>query len=499
MKKVSKNLIWGITGQVLILAMGIILPKFILTSFGSEINGITATISQIFTYIALLEAGIGNASINCLYKTLSNNDQNGTSTVISATHKYFKKTIPVYIICILIFAFVYPLCITTEVAPITVRSIILLQGLSGIINFYFSNTYTQLLLADGRNYIISNLTLMVKSISTVLQIILIMCGFDIVSVQFSFLCAYILRAFILNVYVKKKYPWLKRIKNANTNILSQRYSFLIHEISNVVFQSTDIFLISIFCSIKEASVYSIYNMVFAALSGLFAIVFKGIDFNLGIEYHRDKERYLLLHDTYETIYSCFVFSLISAAYIVILPFISLYTNGITDVNYIQPILPVLFALIQLLSCSRAIASKLITIAGHARNTIINSLAEMIINIVSSIILVNFVGIAGVLLGTIVALLYRTVDIIVYANKKILNRSSLRALKTMILNMLIFAGIAICSTKILKFNIQNYFDFFVYGFISLVISLILFFGTHLLIDKNIRILFKTKIKKILNKP
>ena len=55
MKKVTKNLIWGFGGQLLTLAMNFILPRLILISYGSEINGLTSTITQIFTYIALLE------------------------------------------------------------------------------------------------------------------------------------------------------------------------------------------------------------------------------------------------------------------------------------------------------------------------------------------------------------------------------------------------------------------------------------------------------------
>ena len=87
MGKTIKNLVWGFLGQFLILATSIILPRFILVSFGSEVNGVVSTITQIFTYIALLEAGIGNASLNRLYKNLAENDKDGISQTVSATHR----------------------------------------------------------------------------------------------------------------------------------------------------------------------------------------------------------------------------------------------------------------------------------------------------------------------------------------------------------------------------------------------------------------------------
>lgn len=494
MKKIAKNLVWGLSSQLLILAMGIILPRFILLSFGSEINGVTSTISQIFVYLALLEAGIGNASVNCLYKALSKNDREGISTVLSATRKYFRKIVPIYAACVVVFAAVYPLLLKSEVPPQTVRLIILIQGLSGVMNFYFTSTLTQLLVADGRTYVTSNLTLLVKVVSTTLQIVLISSGFDIVSVQIAHLCAYILQALILAVYVKRHYPWLKKVKDADVGMLKERNSFVVHEISTVIFQSTDVILISVFCSLKEASVYSVYNLVFVALSKIFSIFFTGVDFTLGIEYHRDKEKYITMHDTYEKIYSCVVFAMISAAFVVILPFIKLYTAGITDINYVQPILPILFSLIQLLSCSRAVASKLITISGNARNTVPNSIAEMVINLVSSLILVNLFGLPGVLMGTILALLYRANDIIIFANRKILHRSPLHAYKTPLINLLLFA-LVVVFVKLLPLHIHNYLSFFVYGFISLIVSFIVYFGVHGILDKNVRLVFLQFIKKI----
>lgn len=496
MKKILKNLLFGFGGQLLILAMSIILPRFILISFGSEVNGIATTITQIFTYITLLEAGIGNASVNRLYKDISSDDREGISVTLSATKKYFNRIIPIYVLCVAAFCIIYPLVIKTTVSSATIRLIIIVQGLSGVINFYFTNTYTQLLIADGRNYVSSNLTLMVKTVSTIVQILLIQLGFDIVSVQVSLLLAFVLKAIITNIYVKKKYPWLKKVSNVDTGLLEQRGAFIVHEVSGVLFQGTDVFLISIFCSMQEVSVYSIYNMVYVALSGIFTVLFKGIDFNLGLEYNRDREKYIKLHDTYETIVSCFVFAMISAAYMVILPFVKLYTDGVDDVDYIRPLIPILFSLIQLLSSSRSVASKLITISGRAKNTMIQSISETAINIIVSVVCGYFWGIPGVLLGTIMALLYRTNDIIIYANVKILNRRPWYAYRIILINFALFAGVLLLAHNV-DLNINSYIDFFVYGVLILIIMFVLFFGIHLLLTRNIREAFINICKKMKN--
>ena len=499
MKKVTKNLIWGFGGQLLTLAMNFILPRLILISYGSEINGLTSTITQIFTYIALLEAGIGNASKNCLYRFLAQNDQAGVSTTVSATKKYFRKITPLYSLCVLAFAIIYPFCVETEIARSTICLLVFIRGLSGVIEFALTNTNIQLLEADGRNYIVSNLALMVKAVSTSLQVVFIAMGLDIISVQLAFLVTCILKSIFVNIYIKRKYSWLVKDPNASVKMLEQRGAFVIHEISTVIFQNTDIFLISIFCSVTDASIYSIYNMVFIAISGIYNILFQSVDYRLGLEFHRNRGGYIKMHDTIEVIYTSFVFAVISTAYVLIIPFVQLYTEGVNDANYVQPLLPLLFCVIQILSASRAVASKLITVSGRARNTVPNTITEMLLNIVASIILIHFFGMPGALGGTIVALLYRTNDIIIYANRKILKRSSLRAYKTMAINIVLFALIILIS-KIVPVYITSYGEFILHGMIVLTLCLAWYYGIHLILNRDVREMFGAiaiRMKKIIN--
>ena len=166
------------------MVFSIIIPRLILVKFGSETNGITSTITQIFVYIALLESGIGSAALTCLYKNLAENDRPGISETVSATRKYYRKLLPLYIGCVVLLAFFFTMVIETTVPAQTVRFLILMQGACGAINFLYSNAYLQLLVADGRSYVSSALALVVKVVSFSGQLLLIALGFNIVSVQF---------------------------------------------------------------------------------------------------------------------------------------------------------------------------------------------------------------------------------------------------------------------------------------------------------------------------
>ena len=76
-KKVRKNLITGIVGLLVSIGLGILLPRLILTQYGSEINGLLTSVTNIYAYIAIVEAGVAAASCQALYKSIADNYKDG--------------------------------------------------------------------------------------------------------------------------------------------------------------------------------------------------------------------------------------------------------------------------------------------------------------------------------------------------------------------------------------------------------------------------------------
>lgn len=108
-----------------------------------------------------------------------------------------------------------------------------------------------------------------------------------------------------------------------------------------------------------------------------------------------------------------------------------------EINYILPWLPELMCIVDILDCARIPSNNLITYSGHFKQTQWRSIMESAINLCSSIALVLVWGIYGVIAGTILALVYRTNDIIIYANTKILARSPWKTYRLWLVNSIFF--------------------------------------------------------------
>jgi hypothetical protein len=191
------------------------------------------------------------------------------------------------------------------------------------------------------------------------------------------------------------------------------------------------------------------------VSNIISIVSNSVQSVLGQAYNNDRKKYLELQDAFETYYMALVFGLFAITSVFILPFIKLYTAG-ADINYVDWKLPVLFGAYQLLNYGRVPAHNPIGFGGKFKETQWRAWLETAINLVVSFVCVFRFGVYGVLIGTIAALLYRTNDIIIFANKAVLKRSPWPTYRRWLTNCVIFAAMVYLFVN-LPIGVDTYFQ------------------------------------------
>lgn len=498
-KKSIKNLLYSVLSQIITIAFGLILPRLWVVSYGSEVNGLLSSLSQLLVYLNLFEAGIGTATMQALYRPISQNDWDGVNGVLSASNEYYHKTGRWYLIGLLTICVVYPLVVDSSLSIFTVCGAVFFSGIGNVITFYFQSKYRFLLQTDGKLYIITNLTTVVTVLTSLAKVLLISLGVNIVVVlAAAFVIQCLPTAFIL-LYVKRNYPQVDLSVTPNYDAVSQKNSVLVHQISTLIFRNTDVLILTVFCDLKLVSVYSMFKMVTSQLETLLDIPFNSISFALGQTYHSDKKLYCKRISMVESYYSAAVYALFSVALFLFLPFMRLYTAGVTDVNYIDPWLAVFFVCCSLLDKSRVQMLATINYAGHFRNTLRQTITESVINLTTSLIGVYFLGIYGVLLGTIAALLYRTNDIIIYANRKLLNRSPWKSYSIYVVNIALFVLTQVLFNILFDpLAITSYFRFVLVGVASSALSLLILFAGQVLIFPHCRIFVKQLVDRVLHR-
>ena len=267
----------------------------------------------------------------------------------------------------------------------------------------------------------------------------------------------------------------------------------------MIFQNTDVIILTIFCDLEVVSVYTIFKLITTHLETLLEIPLNSISFVLGQMYHTNKVEYTKQIDIVESLNSALVYAVFSVALYLFIPFMRLYTEGVSDAFYTDSWLALLFVSVAILNKTRTPMNITINIAGHFRNTVSRAVCEMVINLVVSLVGVYFWGIYGVLLGTIVALLYRTNDMIIYANRRILLRSPLKTYAIYLVNFVLFILNQILFKMLFSGkSCDSYFEFLVIGSICSVLAIITMLGGQILFFSTCREFVVNLIRAIVNK-
>lgn len=481
-RKVAKLFGFGVLSQIITMILGIVIPKLLIVSYGSEINGLLSSVRQIFAYVALLEAGIGTASLQALYAPIAVEDHKRTSEIMAATDHYYKRTGLLYGLAVILLAIIYPFVVRSSIEAPVIIAVIFFQGASGVINYFFQGKFAILLRVDGRGYITTNANIIVSVLAKFTQIGLILTGFNVVAVQIAHFSINLLQMIYITWYVKKNYAWLDLSVKPDYQALSQSKNVIIHQISGLIFNNTDIVLLTFVCGLKTVSIYSLYSLIISCVSNIIDTICSSVEFALGQAFNSDKEYFLKLQEIYETYYLCISFTFFTITLIMFPSFIRIYSSGMTDAKYVDQYLPYLFVALNVLMYARRTSSQIINFAGHFKQTQWRSVIESIINLSVSVILVYKIGIYGVLVGTIAALLYRTNDIIIYANWNILKRKPWKTYRRWIQNLFVMFICVIILGRIIPES-QTYVSWAGTAVWVSVISTLLFFCVDSLCDKQ----------------
>ena len=438
--RIKHNLISSLIYQVVLISLSFLLPRLYLENFGSEVNGVLSTIKQIFAYLMLLESGVGLATTQALYKRLGEKDYGSVNAVLSATNTYYKRTGIVYLIIVLITAVVYAYVIPTSIDSHVLFGIVLLTAAPALFSYFVQAKYRILMEVDGRKYVINNSETILQLTANAGKILVLLLTDSLLLIQLVYCILYILQLSFLYFYAKRRYRWLDLNAKPDFKAISQKNSVLVHQLSAMVFNNTDVILISLLCDFSAASIYTIYNMFFTQVQNFITSVVSSFTFALGQLFHTDREKFRRLYRAYETGYVMVTYLIYTLMAVFLLPLIQIYTSGINDAEYTNALLVFLFVVLNLIANSKLPSNGVIEYAGEFSKTRSHAIWEMGINVVVTVVAILWLGICGALLGTVAALIYRGIVTIHYANKKVLQRSAFCTYKILLVNGAVFAAV-----------------------------------------------------------
>ena len=474
-KKLALNTATSLINQVAILICGFILPRMFLVSYGSAVNGLQASIMQFLGLIMLGELGVGAVVQSALYKPLAVKNELEISQIICSAERFFHKLGYILLGYTFVLMAIYPLFIKREFDWFYTASLIAIISISKLAQYFFALTYRLLLSANQMGFIYLTLNTIVLILNTIVAVFLMKKGMGIHGVLFVSSAIFILQPIFLIFYVRKYYNIDHKLV-LKTEPIKQKWNGIAQHISAWILNGTDALILTIFSTLETVSVYTVYNLVVYGVRQFVVACTAGVQATFGNmlakqEMHNLKLSFSHLEWFMHTI-TTFLFGMTG---LLIVNFVRVYTKGVTDTNYIVPAFAVLFTCAIAIECLRLPYNIMIKAAGHYKETQNSAFIEAGINLVLSIILVFKYGLIGVAIGTLVALLYRTIYFAWYLSNNILKRELVHFKKHILVDIIVIAVMALFTGSFTMKNI-SYWAWFILacktGIICFLISVII---------------------------
>ena len=465
-KKTLINFIAAILLQIITGISGLIIPRLFISTYGSEVNGMISSINQFLSYITFFEAGLSGVILSQLYKPLAKNNYEECNDILADARNFFNKIAAAYIVYVIALAAIYPILVKSDKTYTYVAGLVLILSLSLLFQYLFGIVNSIFLQANQEGYIYSFLQCIVVILNA---IVVFVCTRLNTSVHFLKLLAVLVAAISplgLMICVKIRYKQIDMSRKGDSRRIKQRWDGLIHHICYYVQTNIDVMLLT-FVDLKLVSVYAVYHMITFTVRKIFETFLTSFRSAMGDLYargevERTRQIFSLLEYIVYTL-AVIVFTSVGAS---IIPFISLYTRGITDVNYINVPFAMALIMAEVFYTIRIPYHTMVNCAGCFKETRGMAVQEAAINLIVSVVLVFKFGLIGVALGTAASCLVRTIRYYMFFNKNVLFLSAKKNVKRIIV-----AGISsivcIIVFELFNFKSETYLMWFIHGAIYFV--------------------------------
>lgn len=479
--------------EIVTLITGLIMPRLILSYFGSASNGLVSSITQFLGFSTILRAGIGGAIRAALYGPIARNSTEEIDAIMSATDRHMKKIAVIIATAILVFACIYPFFVLDEYSWFYAFTMVLVIGSGTFVENLFGIKCQILLQADQKYYIVTLSSVVSHILVTLTSAMIMVCGADMHAVKIGAVIAAFIKPLILNLYVKKKYI-INWKSEPNEKAIAQRWNAFFQQVATIVNENVPLVILTVLQPLTSVSVYTVHSMIVFNIRAIVNSFSAGSNSTYGAMLasgeHSELKKTFFYTEWLVFAVGCVLYSITA---VMLTPFILLYTESIVDVNYNQPAFGILMVISVFVLSIKAPYQYLAEAAGKFKETRNGAVLEVIVNIFVSVLCVIKFGFIGVIIGGLVAYTIRTADYAIFTFKNILKHSLLHILKHTVMAIVSFTACFFVGKAVSVLDCTNYFEWIINACLVALSSFIIVFVVSLLFYKNELFAFLNGIK------
>ena len=500
-KNAKKNIIFGTILKLYQIIIPFIMRTAMIYWLGVEYLGLNSLFTSVLQVLNLAELGVGSAMVYSMYKPIAKDD----STTICALMKLYKVYYRMIgaVICIIgviILPFIPKLINGNVPEDMNVYILYLMNVMATVLSYWLFAYKNCLLQAHQRTDVISKITIGINTIMYITQFLLLFIFRNYYFYVIALLAGQVTINVVTAIVVNKMYPNYKprgKLPKEAISEINQRVRDLFTaKVGGVIVNSADTIVISAFLGLTVLAIYQNYFYVITAVTGIVGVIFSSCTAGIGNSIitetqeknFKDLKKFTFIIAWLGGFCSCALLCLFQ-------PFMKIWVG--------DDKLLLSFSCVVCLVCYYYVyeINQMLMLfkdaAGIWHEDRFRPLVTAMTNLILNLILVNYIGIYGVLLSTVISMIFVGMPWVIHNLFTTVFKVNP---KQYIIRLFIYAIITIFIVLI-TYNICNFIKIegiiglIIKGFICMIISNLLFWISYRRFSeyKDTKILLKQMLK------
>lgn len=402
----ARNIVTGLVSKFSLTLLAFLTKTIFIRLLGAEYNGISGLYSNILSMLTLAELGIGQVLNFSLYQALKEGDHDSLTVLISSFRKIYRGIALFIAVVGILLVPLLPYIVDNSFPTEKIIIYYLLYLLDTVCSYLFVYK-TTIITSDQKNYINTLVQTALKTAMYALQIVYLLVRKDFLGYLIIQIACTFISNFLLSRIAERMYPYIKNRTSSTQDtsvkqmIVSNVKATFIYKISGTLLNSTDNILISAMIGTASVGYYSNYHVLIVYVNSFISVLSNGMAASLGnlnAEHDSDIsygafESTALLYGIVTTFCTCCFASCIQK-------FIPIWIGKeylLSDFEVFAFLLVFYFAMAVGTPTSLFRATM-----GLFREVRYVLLFASLLNIGLSVVLGNIMGLAGIVLATVVA-------------------------------------------------------------------------------------------------
>ena len=459
-----KNIYVSVIMIFINIVLGFLCQKLFVNQLGTVNLGLNGLFSNIVSFLSIADLGIGSAIVFNMYKPIAEKNKEKIKSLMNFYKKSYNIIACIIFILGFLISFFLPYIIgknNLNVIDANINVYVIFYLFLMDVVFSYLLTYKRsMLYANQKNYVINGYHTVCLIIMYVLQMILLLVLKNFYVFLIIKIICRVIENILINIRVNKEYAFLnekniKKLDNRTNKDIYQRIrASIFHNIGGYIVLSTDNLIISSFIGIEIVGIYSNYLLIINALNSCINQIFNSITASVGNllvekDYEKNKKmcnNFLWINFVIYTIVICMLYGGIQT-------FIEIWLGK----EYLISNTVIIIVLINFYFQGMRQTMQVFAQAGGIcyENRFV-PLFEAILNIVFSILLVKYFGLAGVFMGTIISsFVVHFYSYPKYIYKLLLKRKAAEYIVNFVKKLILFLILFIlCILVVKNINIYN---------------------------------------------